>query len=442
MTRGPLMPKLIRFALPLMLSGLLQIAFNAADLVVVGRFGRPTALAAVGSNGALVNLVVNILMGLSLGGSIISARFYGAGDDKNVLKAASTTVLVGFFGGILFAGIGAALAVPLLHVVGSPDDVLPLAAVYLRIYFAGMPVIALYNFAGAALRAFGNTRQPLIYLAIAGVLNVGMNLLFVIVLGIDVAGVALATVLSQCVSCFLTVRCLFRSLNLRIRDLRFSKRLFRKMLSIGIPAGVQGSLFSVSNFIIQSAVNSFGTAVIAGNAACISLEAFIGCPQDAMMQSATTCISQNLGAGEFRRSVRSGWYCQLISCIASLVLGGLVLLLRRPLLGLYTPDAASLEAGLVRMSILVTTVVLNGTMAVSSGINRGIGHSTASTVMTFLGACAFRIVWVCTVFAHYGTYTSLLISYPISWTLVTLLQYVFYFSVRKKAFLRSAEKVG
>jgi len=442
MTRGPLMPKLIRFAIPLMCSGLLQIAFNAADLVVVGRFGRPTALAAVGSNNALVNMVVTILMGLSLGGSIMCARFYGADEGKNVRKAASTTVLVGFFGGILFAGIGILAAVPLLHVVGSPDDVAPLAAVYLRIYFAGMPVIALYNFAGAALRAFGNTRQPLIYLALAGVLNVGMNLFFVIVLHIDVAGVALATVLSQCVSCFLTVRCLFRYLDLHIRELRFSRSIFKKMLAIGIPAGIQGSLFSISNFIIQSAVNSFGTAVIAGNAACISLEAFVGCPQDAMMQSATTCISQNMGAGEYKRTVRTGWYCQLINLVASVVLGGLVYLLRRQLLGLYTADAASLEAGLTRMGVLMVTVVLNGTMAVSSGINRGIGHSTASAGISFLGACAFRILWVCTVFAHYGTYTSLLISYPISWTLVTVLQYAFYFAVRKKAFLRSAEKVG
>ena len=237
-----MLPKLLRFVVPLMLSSLLQLAFNAADLIVVGRFGRPNALAAVGSNVALVSLVVNTFMGLSIGGGVLCARFYGAKDRARLVETVSTALIVGFTGGIVLGAIGVALAMPLLRLMGSPDDVAPLAAVYLRIYFAGMPVIALYNFAAAQLRAMGDTRRPFLFLAAAGVVNVALNLFFVVVLGVDVAGVALATVLSQCLSCFLTVRCLLRTTQQTLRALRFSGRLFRDVLRIGLPAGIQGSM--------------------------------------------------------------------------------------------------------------------------------------------------------------------------------------------------------
>lgn len=435
MTRGRLFPKLLLFALPLMLSGMLQIAFNAADLIVVGRFGRPTALAAVGSNGSLVNLVINVLMGLGTGGGVLCARHFGAGEPDKLRRVVATTLIVGAVGGILVGGFGAAMAVPLLRLIGSPDDVAPLAAVYLRIYFCGMPVIALYNFAGAALRSLGNTRQPLHFLALAGVLNVLLNLFFVLVVGIDVAGVALATVLSQCVSCFLTVRCLLRSQNLCLRDLRFSRIAFGRIVAIGLPAGIQGSLFSVSNFIIQSSVNAFGAAVIAGNAACISLEGFIYCCQDASQQAATTAVSQNVGAQEYKRTRAVVAYCQALVIGLTLILSAVVLLFRTPLLRLYTTDKASLDAALVRMMLVITTYSLDGTMAVQSGANRGLGFSTLPTVVTFLGVCVFRIIWIYTVYAAHRTLGWLYMSYPISWVITTLAHLVCYYLVRKKPFV-------
>ena len=230
MTKGPLLPELLQFILPLMLSTMLQIAFNAADLIVVGRFGRPHSMAAVGANGAMINLIINVLLGLATGGGVLCARYYGANQTDKLRRAVATTLITGVVGGVITGVIGLVLTVPLLRLVGSPDEVLPLAAVYLRIYFLGLPVMALYNFSAAALRALGNTRQPLIYLAVAGVLNVMMNLFFVIVVGIDVAGVALATVLSLCVSGFLTVRCLLRSQEMRLKELRFSGHVFRLSL--------------------------------------------------------------------------------------------------------------------------------------------------------------------------------------------------------------------
>ena len=440
MTRGPLLPELLQFFLPLTISSMLQIAFNAADLIVVGRFGRPNALAAVGSNGALVNLVVNVLMGLATGGGVLCARWFGAGDRERLHRTVATALMVGLGGGALFGVLGILLARPLLRLVGSPAEVAPLAAVYLRLYFAGMPVIALYNFAGAALRSTGNTRQPLIYLAVAGVLNVALNLFFVIVVGIDVAGVALATVLSQCVSCFLTVRCLLRNQGLGLRDLRFSGRAFRRMVRIGLPAGIQGSLFSLSNFIIQSSVNSFGAATVAGNAACVSLESFLYCPQDGTQQAATTAVSQNLGAGLYDRTRRTANLCLAMLAAVTGLLVGLTLLLCRPLIGLYTSDPAAEEVALLRMSIVIVTFFFNGTMALYSGVNRGLGYSLLPTVATLLGACGFRVIWVYTVFAAHPTLRTLYIVYPISWVLTTAVLVGEYLAVRKKPFRAGTPK--
>ena len=438
MTRGPLFRQIGAFLLPLMLSSLLQIAFNAADLIVVGRFGRPNALAAVGSNGALMNLVVNVLLGLATGGGVLCARYYGAGETENQRRTVSTALITGGVGGVLFGALGIGVAMPLLRLIYSPPEVAPLAAVYLRIVFAGLPVMALYNYAGAALRAMGNTRQPLTFLTVAGVLNVALNLFFVIVLRIDVAGVALATVLSQCVSCFLTVRCLLRTESLRLRDLRFYPPVFRRILTLGLPAGIQGSLFSISNFIIQSSVDSFGAAVVAGNAACASLEGFLYCPQDAAMQAATTSISQNVGAREEKRAQAAVGYCLLLVILLSGTLSVLALVFRRSLLGLYTTGEAEMEAALIRMGIVVAGFVLNGTMAVMSGTLRGLGHSMMPAAVTFLGACAFRIAWVYTVFAAHRTLAWLYVSYPLSWSVTTAVLMALYFLVRKKPFRTGA----
>ena len=345
MTKGPLLPELLQFILPLMLSSMLQIAFNAADLIVVGRFGRPHSMAAVGANGAMINLIINVLMGLATGGGVLCARYYGANQTDKLHRTVSTTLITGVIGGVITSALGLALTVPLLRLVGSPDEVLPLATVYLRIYFLGLPVMALYNFSAAALRALGNTRQPLIYLAIAGVLNVVMNLFFVLVVGIDVAGVAIATVLSQCVSGFLTVRCLLTSQELHVKELHFSGHIFKKMMNIGIPAGIQGSLFSISNFIIQASVNSFGAAVIAGNSACVSVEGLLYCPSDAVMQAATTAVSQNVGAQEYERSRSVARWSMVLVVVLTGILTVPAVVFRRQVLGLYTSSGGGAAGG-------------------------------------------------------------------------------------------------
>lgn len=427
-----MLPKLLRFVVPLMLSSLLQLAFNAADLIVVGRFGRPNALAAVGSNVALVSLVVNTFMGLSIGGGVLCARFYGAKDRQRLVETVSTALIVGFTGGIVLGAIGVALAMPLLRLMGSPDDVAPLAAVYLRIYFAGMPVIALYNFAAAQLRAMGDTRRPFLFLAAAGVVNVALNLFFVVVLGIDVAGVALATVLSQCLSCFLTVRCLLRTTNQTLRALRFSGRLFRDVLRIGLPAGIQGSMYSIANFVIQGAVNALGTAVITGCAAASSLEGFLFCPVDACQQAATTSVSQNLGAGKLARTDRAAWQCMVLVAVISGVGAVAIYLLRAPLLGLYTTDAAALAAAYVRLRIDAYFYAINGLMAVASGVVRGLGHSSLPAFVTFLGCCVLRIVYIYTLYPSAPSVGRLFIVYPISWTVTTAVHIICFFVIRRR----------
>ena len=426
MTEGRMLPKLIRFVLPLMFSSMLQLAFNAADLIVVGRFGRPNALAAVGSNVALVSLVVNTFMGLSTGGGVLCARFFGAQDRERLRETVCTALIVGFSGGVLLGALGVALATTLLRLISSPPDVAPLAAVYLRIYFSGMPVIALYNFSAAQLRAMGDTRRPFVFLAAAGVVNVLLNLFFVMVLHIDVAGVALATVISQCLSCFLTVRCLLRGEGIGLRDLRFSRSCFRNILRIGLPAGIQGSMYSISNFVIQGAVNSFGAVVITGSAACNSLEGFLFCPVDACQQAATTSVSQNLGAGKLDRTQRAAWQCMLLVGSISALSAAAAYLLRVPLLGLYTADAAALAAAYVRLRISTTFYVFNGFMAVASGTIRGLGHSTLPAVVTFLGCCALRIVWIYSFYAAAPSLERLFSVYPVSWIFTTTVHCVCY----------------
>ena len=427
-----MLPKLCRFVLPLMASSMLQLAFNAADLIVVGRFGRPNALAAVGSNVALVSLVVNTFMGLSVGGGVLCARFFGARDQERLRETVSTALIVGLSGGVLLGVLGITLAKTLLQLISSPPDVAPLAAVYLRIYFAGMPVIALYNFAAAQLRAMGDTQRPFFFLAAAGVVNVLLNLFFVIVLGIDVAGVALATVISQGLSCVLTVRCLLRTEGLGLRTLRFSGSSFRDILRIGLPAGIQGSMYSISNFVIQGAVNSFGAAVITGSSACSSLEGFLFCPVDACQQAATTAVSQNLGAKKTERTDRAAWQCMLLVALISGASAAAVYLLRAPLLRLYTTDAAALDSAYVRVRIMCMLYVFNAFMAVSSGVVRGLGHSTLPAVVTFLGCCVPPIVGIYTFYAANPSLERLFAVYPVSWIITTAAHCVCFFVIRRR----------
>ena len=443
LSEGRLLPKLIAFALPVMLSGILQLAFNAADLIVVGRFTGEVALAAVGSNGALVSLVVNVLIGLGTGASVLTARYFGAKDAQRMSETVQTAAIVGVAGGALFALIGFVLSEPLLRIMGTPQEVLELASVYLRIYFLGLPFLAVYNFLSAVLRSVGDTRRPLLYMAIAGVVNVLLNLCLVVFFRLGVVGVALATVISEVLSCVLTVRCLMRcegSYRLPRGRLRFSGRVFLQMLHIGLPAGIQGSLFSISNVIIQSSINSFGAAAIAGNAAAGSLESFAFCSQDAVSQAAVASVSQCMGARRYERVKSAVLACSLLEVLVSVVIYGLMILFRYPLLRIYTDDQSAIDAAVIRIFILGVLYFTNGIMNAMTSVIRGHGYSVLPTVLTLVGVCGFRLIWIFTVFAGHHDLRILYSCYPISWIITCTAQYITYFSIRNKAIVKNEEQ--
>jgi putative MATE family efflux protein len=319
--------------------------------------------------------------------------------------------------------------------MGTPEEVLPLATLYLRIFFCGLPVMVLYNFVSAILRAVGDTKRPLYFLALAGVLNVAMNLVFVIVFGLGVAGVAIATVLSQCVSCALTVRCLVKSdamYKLDVHHLRFSKRQFWQLMRIGLPAGIQGSLFSLSNMTIQSAINSFGALTMAGNSAGAGIEAYYFTAQDSITQAAQTSVSQNMGAMQYERTKKAVYQCTMLEILVSSVLCYTGMLFRTQLVGIFTPDKAAIAAGATRLLINGIIYFMNGLMNMMNGVMRGHGYSILPTAISLLGICAFRIAWVYTVFSWKPSLTALYISYPVSWTITTASLYCCYFALRKK----------
>lgn len=443
MSSGKLLTKLLAFSFQLFLTNLLQLTFNMVDLIIVGRFSGENSLAAVGSSGPLVTLIVCVLTGISVGVNVLSANYFGAKDAKSLNATINVAVIVAVAGGVIIGILGVSLAKQLLKVMGTPDSVISLAALYLRIYFCGLPIIILYNFASAVLRAVGDTRHPLYFLTLAGVIHVALNLVFVIVMRLDVAGVALGTVLSQCVSCVMVVRCLVKSegiFRLDIRHIRFSRKQFARLMRIGIPAGIQGSFFSLSNITIQSAVNSFGTAVMAGNSAGVNIESFLYSAQDSIAQAALSSVSQNMGAREFERTKKTVLECTLLEIIVSMLLCYAVMIFRHQLIGIYTPDAAAVEIGATRLLINGAVYFTNGLMNMMASVMRGHGYSYLPTVITLLGVCAFRIVWVYTAFAWTPTLPVLYISYPISWTLTTITHYISYFALRKKAWAECAAR--
>ena len=435
MCSGPLLGKLLRFAFPLMLSGILQLLFNAADIVVVGQFAGSQSLAAVGSTSALINLLVNLFIGLSVGTNVLAARFYGAKRDQEMSETIHTSLLVSVISGLVLVALGVALAGPLLELMGTPEEVLPLAVLYMRIYFCGMPVMMLYNFGSAVLRAIGDTRRPLYFLLAAGAINIGLNLFFVIVFHMDVAGVALATVISQAVSAVLVVRCLSRmegSLKFSFRRLCLKKRILLQMVKIGLPAGMQGCIFSISNALIQSSINSFGPLAMAGNTAASNLEGFVYTSMNAVYQTSLSFTSQNLGGRKYSRINRVWWMTLGIVTVIGLVFGNLMYLFGRPLLGIYSPDAAVADYGLLRMEMVCVPYFLCGVMDVMVGCLRGMGYSLLPMFVSLTGACAFRVLWIYTVFAWDRTLTVLYLSYPVSWLLTLCVHAACYFWLRRR----------
>jgi len=435
MTHGPIFGKLLLFAIPLIFSSLLQLLFNAADIIVVGRFAGEEALAAVGSTGALINLLTNLFIGLSVGANVLFARHIGASQDKEASEALHTSVCVSLLSGILLAIIGLVFTEPLLILMGTPAEVLPLSAIYLKIYFLGMPAMLFYNFGGALLRAVGDTRRPLYFLLFAGVINVILNLIFVIPLQMSVTGVALATIISQCVSALLLLLCLLKGegvCKLLLPQLRIYKVPLLKILSIGIPAGIQSVIFSFSNVLIQSSVNSFGSIAMAGNSAASNIEGFVYVSMNAFYQTALSFTSQNYGAKQYDRIHKILFSCQACVIFTGVVLGNLVFLCRMPLLSLYNVNPEVIAYGSVRIRYICTIYCFCGIMDVFTGTIRGLGYSILPTIVSLIGACAFRVVWILTVFAHFHELRILYISYPISWVLTFTTHFICYLLITKK----------
>ena len=435
LTSGPMLKKIILFSLPLAASSFLQLLFNAADVVVVGRFAGSAALAAVGSNGALINLLVNLFVGLALGANVVAARCYGAKDDQGVHEAVQTAVTLSLVGGVLMAFVGFFAAHGLLELMSSPEDVIDLATLYLKIYFIGMPMTMLYNFNASLLRAVGDTRRPLVCLAVAGVINVVLNLLFVIVFQMSVAGVALATILSQTVSAIMVTVLLVReegAMHLDLRHLGFHKKAMLQIIQIGLPAGLQSTVFSLSNVVIQSAINSFGSTVVAGSSASANLEGFVYTAMNAFSQAAVTFTSQNMGARKYQNLNRVVLNCLLCAIVTGVVLGGGAVLAGTQLLHFYSSDAAVIAAGYERLRVICGTYLLCGIMDTLASSLRGLGYSVLPMVVSLIGSCLLRLVWIATIFQLNRTPFMLYISYPISWVLTASVHLICLLVVRRK----------
>lgn len=435
MCNGPLFTKLVTFAVPLILSGLLQLLFNAADIIVVGRFAGSESLAAVGSTSSLINLLVNVFIGLSVGANVLVAQFYGAQKKRELEETVHTAMLLAACAGVFLIAVGVLLADPLLELMGTPEDVLPLAALYMKIFFVGMPATLVYNFGSAVLRAVGDTKRPLYYLLTAGIVNVLLNLVFVIRFSMGVAGVALATVVSQCISAALIAQCLIRTdapYRLVPGRLRIVPARAAMIAKIGLPAGFQGAIFSISNVLIQSSVNSFGSVAMAGNTASANIEGFVYTAMNAVYQTALSFTSQNYGARKFKRMTKILLYCLGLVTLVGIVMGGGAVLIGRSLLGIYSSDPEVIQYGMNRLRLISGPYFVCGLMDTMVGGLRGMGHSIVPMFVSLTGACAFRVVWIFTVFAMNRTLQTLYLSYVVTWSITFAAHVICYLAIRRK----------
>ncbi len=440
---GPLLSRIIFYTVPIILTGILQLLFNAADLVVVGRYCGSISVAAVGATGALINLLVNLFIGLSVGAGVSVAHGIGAGRPSDVHKTVHTAIPTALVSGAVLTVVGVLGSHTFLSLMGTPDDVIGLSTVYLKIYFLGIIPSTLYNFGAAILRAAGDTRSPLYFLTAAGFINVLLNLLFVLAFKMDVAGVALATTISQLISAVLVITALMRRTDecrLELRKMRFYRRQLGRILTIGFPAGIQGSLFSISNVIIQSSVNSFGSVVMSGNAAAGNIEGFVYTTMNSFHQTALNFVGQNYGARRFDRIRRIMVICLVSVFVAGAAFGSAVYLCGRPLLSVYITDSQeAIEAGLVRMAYICLPYFLCGLMDVTTGLIRGLGHSLVPMVVTVVGVCGLRLLWIYTVFRmpEFHTLPCLYMSYIISWSLTFIVELVIFIVLLRKVSKRS-----
>lgn len=442
MCNGGILSKMLLFALPLMCSSILQLLFNAADIVVVGRFAGDNSLAAVGSNTSLINLITNLFIGLSVGANVMAARYYGAKKDKALSRTVHTAMLLSIYSGVILTIVGIIGARQILVWMQTPPEVLDLAVTYLRIYFLGMVGLMVYNFGSAILRAIGDTKRPLYYLMAVGIVNVVLNLFLVVVLKMDVAGVAIATVISESISAVLILRCMMReqgAIRLVVAELRIDRDIFGQILRIGLPAGFQGIIFSLSNVVIQASVNSFGAVIMAGNSAAANIEGFVYVAMNSFHQATISFTGQNMGAGKYERINKillRGQFCVIVT---GLVLGNLAVVFGHPLLGIYSSSPEVVEAGMYRLHVIARTYALCGMMDVMVGSLRGMGYSVMPMIVSLIGACGLRLVWLATMFQmeEFHTITMVYLSYPISWIITLLAHIVCFIIVRKKLDKRS-----
>ena len=438
MLHGPLLRNIIFYTVPIILTSLLQLLFNAADLVIVGQYRGSVSVAAVGATGSLTGLIVNLFIGLSVGAGVVVAHARGAREAEVVHRAVHTAIPAALICGVVLTVVGVIFAGTFLEWMGTPADVLPKSTIYMQIYFGGMTFTMLYNFCASILRALGDTKSPLLYLSFAGIVNVGLNILFVTQLGMDVDGVALATAISQAISAVLVLSALMRRKDesrLQLSKMRFYKPQLLKMLRIGLPAGIQSSLFAISNVTIQSSVNSFDKIVMSGNAASQNIEGFVYASMNAYHQTAVNFVGQNVGAHQYKRVKKVLWCCLGCVLVTGLGLSLLIYAFGNPLLSIYITDSAeALSYGMLRMTWLLLPYFLCGLMDVSTGALRGMGASTVPMIISILGVCAFRVGWVATVFQipQYHTPESLYLSYPISWVLTFIAQMIAFWIVYRR----------
>ncbi len=439
MCTGSVPKKMLRFALPLMLSSILQLLFNAADIIVVGNFAGDDSLAAVGATTTIIGLTTNLFIGLSVGVNVLTANYFGARQDKEIKETVHTAMSVSVLSGIFLTVIGMFFAPQILHLMKVPDDIIDLSVLYLRTYFSGMTAVMIYNFGSAILRAVGDTKRSLYFLTISGIINVVLNLIFVIVFEWDVFGVGLATVISQIVSAVLVVICLIKEkgpIHLNLREMRIDGAKFIRIVQIGLPAGLQGMLFSISNILIQSSVNSFGKIVIAGNSASANVEGFAFVAMNAFHQGAISFTGQNKGAGKYDRIGKILRTALGYSFITAMIFCLIYNLFSHQLIGLYTNSEDVISSGVRRLVIIATSYFLAGMMDAVVGAIRGLGYSVVPMIVSVFGICVFRVFWILCIFSQeqYHTIETIYYSYPISWIITFIVQLLCFFYIKNKLF--------
>lgn len=441
MCNGPLFGKMLTFSLPIMAMNILQLLFNTTNMVVVGRFSGSKALAAVGATGALINLIVTFFMGLSVGTSVVVAQDYGADNPLGVTRTVHTSMTVGMIAGVFVMILGLVLCRPLLVMMGTPADILDLSTLYMRIYFIGVPASMIFDFGAGILRAVGDSRHPMYYLVIAGIVNVILNLFLVIVLHMSVGGVACSTVVTQYLATALIVVCLCRSdgaIRFIPRQMRIDGHKLMQVVKIGLPAGLQSLLFSISNVLIQSALNSFGSTMVAASSASANVEGFVGTTMNAYYNAAIAFTGQNMGARKFERIGTIAKVCTLLIFATWIILGGFNMLFARSLISLYTSDPEVIRLGVLRMNVMMVAFFTCGVMNVFPGLTRGMGYSVLPMLCTLVGACLMRIVWLGTFFAWYPTEIMLFTCYPITWALAGIGQVGSFLYARRQVRKRAA----